>query len=79
VNKQRRKAELNIEGRRVELAYDEIEGLGSFAELECSAEEAQLAAAKSAIAKLAIYLGLTHNERRSYLELLLEARSAGNT
>jgi adenylate cyclase class 2 len=79
VNKQRRKAELNIDGRRVELAYDEIEGLGSFAELECSAEEAQLAAAKSAIAKLAIDLGLTRNERRSYLELLLEARSAGNT
>jgi adenylate cyclase class 2 len=79
VKKQRRKTMMSVEGRNLEMAFDEVDGLGIFAELECSAGEADLAAAKATIAKLAADLGLTHNERRSYLELLLEARSAGNT
>jgi adenylate cyclase, class 2 len=78
VKKHRRQAVLQLEGRDVEVAYDDVEGLGTFAELECSADEADLAAAKSAIAKLAADLGLTQNERRSYLELLLAASALGN-
>jgi adenylate cyclase class 2 len=74
VRKQRRDAILPIDGRAVEVAYDEVEGLGAFVELECMADEAEIATAKEAIAKLATRLGLKQNERRSYLELLLAAR-----
>jgi adenylate cyclase class 2 len=59
----------------VEVALDKINGLGSFVELEVAAEMADLDAARDQIAQLAIELGLTDNERRSYLELLLAAGS----
>jgi adenylate cyclase, class 2 len=77
VKKQRRKAVLSVEDREVEVAYDDVDGLGSFAELECSAGESDLVTAKSTIKSLAADLGLTQNERRSYLELILEAAAAG--
>jgi adenylate cyclase, class 2 len=79
VKKRRRKAAVQVDGREVEVAYDEVERVGVFAELECSAEEGDLAAAKAIIAKLAADLDLTQNERRSYLELLLESRDPQNT
>jgi adenylate cyclase, class 2 len=79
VKKHRRKAIVQVDNRDVELAYDLLEGLGTFAELECSTIEADLASAKKAIAKLAADLDLTQNERRSYLELLSETTAAQNT
>jgi adenylate cyclase class 2 len=57
----------------VEVALDKINGLGNFVELEVTAETAGLDAARAQIAQLAGELGLTDNERRSYLELLLAA------
>jgi adenylate cyclase class 2 len=53
---------------------DEVEGLGAFVELELAADESGLEEAKSRIASLALELGLSDSERRSYLELLLDAR-----
>lgn len=60
----------------VQATLDEVDGLGTFAELEITAEEEQLAAARSAVLNAASELGLTQSERRSYLQLLL-ARQAG--
>ncbi|MBX7166737.1 MAG: class IV adenylate cyclase [Pirellulales bacterium] len=71
VRKARRKAELVWEGRTCEIALDEVEGLGTFTELEFQAEPAQLDATRAALTSLASRLGLSQSERRSYLELLL--------
>lgn len=74
VHKTRTPFELSHAGQIVHGAWDEIEGIGAFVELELSADEATLAAAKQCIASLAVELALGPTERRSYLELLL-ARS----
>jgi adenylate cyclase class 2 len=74
VHKSRRQFQLNWQGRDIEIALDDVTGLGNFIELELSANEGTLEAAKSAIAALAAKLSLTENERRSYLELLLADR-----
>jgi len=71
VCKHRRKAAVEWQGRRVEVALDEVVELGSFVELElCVDEEDDLESAKARIASLAAALGLSRSERRSYLELL---------
>jgi adenylate cyclase class 2 len=57
----------------IEVALDKIKGLGDFVELEVAAKMADLDSARAQIAQLASELGLTDNERRSYLELLLAA------
>lgn len=72
VRKRRRKAKIPWQGRHVEGSLDEVERLGSFAELELVVEADGLEAAKACIASLAAALGLAASERRSYLELLLE-------
>jgi len=72
VRKQRRKASLAWEDRSVEAASDDVEGLGSFLELEISAEDADLPAAKQSLQSLAQRLEAENSERKSYLELLLE-------
>lgn len=77
VRKQRRTLALEWNGREVELALDEIESLGTFAEIELSANESELDDARAALASLAAELGLATVERRSYLELLLERASGG--
>ncbi len=74
VKKQRRSGVMHVDRREVELAFDEVDEVGTFVELECLAEKADLAAAKETIANVAADLGLTQNERRSYLELLMAAR-----
>ncbi|MCE9544164.1 MAG: class IV adenylate cyclase [Planctomycetia bacterium] len=64
-------------GVQIETALDHVEGLGHFLELELVVESegepgsAILAAAQENVESLAATLGLTHSERRSYLELLL--------
>ena len=73
VRKNRRKAFVAWHGRRVEVSLDRIDTLGEFVELELIAEEADLERTKQDIATLADHLDLHRNERRSYLELLLEA------
>lgn len=72
VRKRRERLRVACEGRTLELALDEVEGLGAFVELETLAEESELADAQHAVSSLADRLGLTQSERRSYLELLLE-------
>jgi adenylate cyclase class 2 len=74
VRKERRKATVEWSGQSIEVVLDEVEQVGAFVELECSADQNEMDAAKAAIASLAVELGLTQNERKSYLELLLERR-----
>jgi adenylate cyclase class 2 len=71
VRKERRTADWESEGRTVEIALDRVEGVGQFCEIELSADEADLPAARQALSSLAAQLGLRESERRSYLELLL--------
>jgi adenylate cyclase class 2 len=71
VNKTRRTAHLMYDGRPVEIALDRVAGLGVFVELELSADEDGLDAAKDALHALANELSLHTPERRSYLQLLL--------
>ena len=72
VRKSRRKAMVPWQGRRVEVSLDEVEGVGTFVELELTVPGGELDAARACIASLADALGLYGGERRSYLELLLE-------
>jgi adenylate cyclase, class 2 len=72
VRKRRRTARVSWGDRSIEVCLDEVEGLGTFVELETAAEEADLDAARRSVASLAEHLGLTRDERRSYLELLLD-------
>lgn len=75
VTKTRTLFELQRDGRAFELTIDEVDGLGVFAEVETLADEASRDAAERAVLALAAELGLTQQERRSYLELLLEKSS----
>ena len=78
VRKSRREFEAAWNGRQIEVALDDVAGLGWFAELEISigklCEPDEIEQAKASIAGLAAAFGLEQNERRSYLELLLEKR-----
>ncbi len=71
VRKVRTKGKLFWQDWPVEVALDQVAGLGSFVELEIQAEEAELASARQAILALATRLNLTQQERRGYLEMLL--------
>lgn len=74
VIKNRRKSRLQYEGFEVQIAMDEVRELGTFVELEITAEHDDIEAAKAALSKLAVQLGLSDSERRSYLELILSPR-----
>lgn len=56
----------------VTVTIDDVEGLGTYAELEHVVEEDALDDAREELLTLADELGLDELERRSYLELLLE-------
>jgi adenylate cyclase class 2 len=71
VRKQRVPGELPWEGRTIHLALDEVIGLGCYLEIELLAESEDLSGAKACLASLAAALGLTCQERRGYLDLLL--------
>ncbi len=71
VKKRRRPWVLQYKNQRVEVALDELAGLGNFVELEISADEHHVYAAKECLTALAKDLGLAESERRSYLELSL--------
>ncbi|MEX2092092.1 MAG: CYTH domain-containing protein, partial [Pirellulales bacterium] len=75
VRKSRRPFELDHQGQKVHGAWDEVDGVGTFVELELTADDAGLAEAKRVIASLADDLELGPSERRSYLELLLSSRA----
>jgi adenylate cyclase class 2 len=73
VRKERRQFEIHSQGRCVEGALDDVDGVGTFIELELRANENNLEGAKQVIQELAEELGLGLSERRSYLEMLLES------
>ena len=73
VEKKRQTLQLTWDGRDCEVAIDDVSGVGHFVELEMSADEADLPAAQQSLQSLAARLGLAGEERRSYLELLLQA------
>jgi adenylate cyclase class 2 len=70
--KTRRVAEFPRDGFEMQVTLDEVDGVGRYAELEVVAPEERADAAKAAVLAAAAGLGLTHSERRSYLQLLLE-------
>ena len=75
VRKTRRAAEVRMREAAIEVTLDEVDGVGTFVELEIQADERDADQAKAAIAELAAELGLVDIERRSYLELLLATRA----
>ncbi len=72
VRKCRRKAKIVWQGREVEGSLDEVEGVGTYFELELVVEAEGIEAAKACIGSLAERLDLHESERRSYLELLFQ-------
>jgi adenylate cyclase, class 2 len=55
----------------IEVSWDEVEGLGTYVELELLVPECDQAEALGCLQSLAQSMGLPSEERRSYLELLL--------
>jgi adenylate cyclase class 2 len=74
VVKRRRPARVPWQGAEVDVAVDELAGLGTFLELEILARQGELPQARGCLESLARELGCTDPERRSYLELVLERR-----
>lgn len=79
VLKQRRTFYIEHRGRRVEGALDDVDGLGTFVELELVADVATLAETQQCIRELAAELGLGPTERRGYLQLLLTKPASAGT
>lgn len=72
VRKRRRVFEQSLDGFTLHFCLDEVDGVGTFAEVEIVAEDDRYAAAKELLLRVAAELGLTQTERRSYLQLLLK-------
>ncbi len=72
VRKRRTPYHFTWEARPAECVVDEVDGLGTFAEVEATADEATREAVQDALLRLAERLGLEGQERRSYLVMLLE-------
>lgn len=70
VRKTRTPGAIVWEGTEIEVALDDVAGLGRFIELEILAPEEGLNAATQRLASLATRLGLERPERRGYLDLL---------
>lgn len=75
VRKRRRSFELDIAGREIDGALDDVDNVGTFVELELLADQSGLDEAKRIVSKLATELNLGPSERRSYLEMKLEKNS----
>jgi adenylate cyclase class 2 len=72
VTKSRQVYSFDRDGFHVEVCLDDLGAIGRFVELEVMAPSEQFEAAKAVLLKLAADLGLTEQERRSYLQMLLE-------
>ena len=72
VSKVRRTTHLAWEGETIEVSLDDVTGVGQYVEVELVVYESEVATARDRLARLAKELDLQHNERRSYLELLLQ-------
>jgi adenylate cyclase class 2 len=71
VRKTRTKYEWDHQGFPVTASIDDVDGLGQFIELEILVSEPDMGRARDVLLKLADSFGLAHQERRSYLEMLL--------
>jgi adenylate cyclase class 2 len=79
VRKVRTPYHLSFGGRELEVALDQVEGLGTFVEVETIVKgDDELAQAQEAVVGLARELGLTEPEPRSYLSMLLERTAGGS-
>lgn len=74
VAKRRRPARVPWHGSDVDVAIDDVVGLGTFVELELQARTGEVPQARAVIESLAMAIGCTSQERRSYLELLMLVR-----
>ncbi|QDV17913.1 CYTH domain protein [Gimesia panareensis] len=72
VKKQRTPYSFQHDQRHFEITIDEVEELGTFAEVETLAEEAELEQAEAAVIQLAGQLGLSSSIRTSYLGMLMQ-------
>jgi adenylate cyclase class 2 len=75
VCKRRRDYNVTRQGQPIGVSVDEVAELGSFVELEIITSPDDIDRARQSLAGLASELELRNGERRSYLELLLEARA----
>jgi adenylate cyclase class 2 len=75
VKKRRKKYWLHADGFEIEVSLDDVDQVGTYAELEIKADREHLEQARDLVRQLAADLGLRDSERRSYLELLLKARN----
>lgn len=71
VRKTRRSVHMTHEGWSVELTLDDVEGVGTYAELELQSDAANLSRAQATLLQLGEQWQLGPVERRSYLQLLL--------
>ena len=71
VVKQRRKGKLVFQNQTVEVALDEVEGLGLFIEFEIVTGEEELKAATDLLVRLSESLSLGDGITVGYLDLLL--------
>lgn len=76
VHKKRRAFEFSRNGFALELTFDNVDGVGTFVEVEIQAEERKLEDARQTLMDVAKDLGLSTSERRSYLEMLLARQSS---
>ena len=72
VSKRREVYELEEDGLPLEIAIDEVEGLGTFVEVEAAADEADFERVRAGVLNFAERFDLCVPERRSYLEMLFE-------
>ena len=75
VRKVRKQFEIEWDGRCFELAFDRVDEVGEFLEVELLAEKSDLDAAQQALKSLCDAIGLEDSavERKSYLRMLLES------
>ncbi|MFO0850825.1 MAG: class IV adenylate cyclase [Gemmataceae bacterium] len=71
VTKARQVFQVVRDGVTLEVCLDDVGAVGRFVEIEAKAEEAEFEPAKAAVLAAAEGLGLTDQERRSYLQMLL--------
>ena len=76
VTKTRTCVTLPFEDREIEVALDEVDGLGRFVELESVTDEDGKDAARDCLLRLSNELSLSNSTQRSYLEMLLEDAGA---
>jgi adenylate cyclase class 2 len=79
VAKRRRVYEWERGGFTLEACLDELDGVGRFVELEALAEESQVGAAEGELLRVAAELGLSAQEKRSYLEMYLQSQRGAPT